>query len=100
MHPIVQSWARDRMDPVRKDILRTGAVLLLFYSISLKETIGNKERRGMHLAHMEEVVEYVRLDKKYRYVSEQVSHHPPVSACWAESPHWHYFGEVVTSLTF
>ncbi len=36
----------------------------------------------------------MRLDKKYRYVSEQVSHHPPMSACWAESPLWHYFGEV------
>jgi hypothetical protein len=41
-----------------------------------------------------ETFEYVRLDKKYRYVSEQVSHHPPISACWAESPLWHYFGEV------
>lgn len=43
---------------------------------------------------LSETFEYVRLDKKYRYVSEQVSHHPPVSACWAESPFWHYFGEV------
>lgn len=41
-----------------------------------------------------ETFEYVRLDKEYRYVSEQVSHHPPISACWAESPNWHYFGEV------
>ncbi|EJD03880.1 uncharacterized protein FOMMEDRAFT_167188 [Fomitiporia mediterranea MF3/22] len=43
---------------------------------------------------LSETFEYVRIDKKYRYVSEQVSHHPPVSACWAESPNWHYFGEV------
>jgi len=27
-------------------------------------------------------------------MSEQVSHHPPISACWAESPLWHYYGEV------
>lgn len=27
-------------------------------------------------------------------MSEQVSHHPPISACWAESPHWRYYGEV------
>jgi hypothetical protein len=27
-------------------------------------------------------------------MSEQVSHHPPISACWAESPTWHYYGEV------
>jgi hypothetical protein len=30
-------------------------------------------------------------------MSEQVSHHPPISACWAESPSWHYFGEVCVS---
>ncbi|KZS91793.1 hypothetical protein SISNIDRAFT_456375 [Sistotremastrum niveocremeum HHB9708] len=41
-----------------------------------------------------ETFEYVRFDKHYRYMSEQVSHHPPISACWAESPKWHYYGEV------
>ncbi|EIN03462.1 hypothetical protein PUNSTDRAFT_147045 [Punctularia strigosozonata HHB-11173 SS5] len=41
-----------------------------------------------------ETFEYVRLDKEYRYVSEQVSHHPPITTCWAESPRWHYYGEV------
>ncbi|KZT24322.1 hypothetical protein NEOLEDRAFT_1170159 [Neolentinus lepideus HHB14362 ss-1] len=43
---------------------------------------------------LNETFEYVRLDKEYRYVSEQVSHHPPISACWAESPSWNYYGEV------
>jgi len=43
---------------------------------------------------LSETFEYVRFDKEYRYMSEQVSHHPPISACWAESPSWHYFGEV------
>ncbi|THH00348.1 hypothetical protein EW026_g2181 [Hermanssonia centrifuga] len=43
---------------------------------------------------LSETFEYVRLDKKYRYVSEQVSHHPPISACWAEAPQWRYYGEV------
>ncbi|KAG8876575.1 hypothetical protein FRB98_007244 [Tulasnella sp. 332] len=41
-----------------------------------------------------ETFEYCRLDRHYRYVSEQVSHHPPISACWAESPSWNYYGEV------
>lgn len=41
-----------------------------------------------------ETFEYCRMDKQYRYVSEQVSHHPPISACWAESPQWNYYGEV------
>lgn len=39
-----------------------------------------------------ETFEYVRPDKHYRYVSEQVSHHPPVSACVAQSPLWDYLG--------
>nr|VWP01850.1 Global transcription regulator sge1 [Ganoderma boninense] len=43
---------------------------------------------------LSETFEYVRHDKQYRYVSEQVSHHPPISACWAESPTWRYYGEV------
>jgi len=47
-----------------------------------------------------ETFEYVHLDKEYRYVSEQVSHHPPISACWAESPLWHYFGEVRSLVSF
>jgi hypothetical protein len=31
---------------------------------------------------------------RYRYISEQVSHHPPISACYSEAPTWRYYGEV------
>ncbi|TIB77885.1 hypothetical protein E3Q23_01066 [Wallemia mellicola] len=41
-----------------------------------------------------ETFEYCRFDKQYRYFSEQVSHHPPMSACWGENPRWIYKGEV------
>lgn len=41
-----------------------------------------------------ETFEYTRPDKQFNYVSEQVSHHPPMSACMAESPRWRYYGEV------
>lgn len=40
-----------------------------------------------------ETFEYCRPDKNYRLVSEQVSHHPPVSACNVESIKWDYYGE-------
>jgi len=40
-----------------------------------------------------ETFEYIDPDKQFRYLSEQVSHHPPTSACYAESPRWSYFGE-------
>ncbi|PWN21546.1 hypothetical protein BCV69DRAFT_282264 [Microstroma glucosiphilum] len=39
-----------------------------------------------------ESFEYMRPDKHYRYISEQVCHHPPVSACLAQSPLWDYLG--------
>ncbi|KAG0143072.1 hypothetical protein CROQUDRAFT_96759 [Cronartium quercuum f. sp. fusiforme G11] len=40
-----------------------------------------------------ETFEYVEPDKQYRYVSEQISHHPPMSACYCESIRWKYYGE-------
>lgn len=40
-----------------------------------------------------ETFEYCRPDQNFRLISEQVSHHPPISACHAESIKWDYFGE-------
>ncbi|KAJ5806932.1 hypothetical protein N7474_010524 [Penicillium riverlandense] len=41
-----------------------------------------------------ETFEYVRPDKGYRFFVEQVSHHPPIGAAWAESPKWDYWVSV------
>ena len=38
-----------------------------------------------------ETYEYARPDKGYRFFVEQVSHHPPIGAAWAESPKWDYY---------
>ncbi|GBP81694.1 Oxysterol-binding protein-related protein 6 [Eumeta japonica] len=40
-----------------------------------------------------ETYECVREDKEFRFVAEQVSHHPPISACHAESPRWIFWQE-------
>ncbi|KAI8450499.1 exodeoxyribonuclease V [Phakopsora pachyrhizi] len=40
-----------------------------------------------------ETYEFVEPEKEYRYLSEQISHHPPTSACFVESPRWRYSGE-------
>lgn len=40
-----------------------------------------------------ETFEYSRPDQNFRLFVEQVSHHPPISACRAESPKWDYYGE-------
>ena len=40
-----------------------------------------------------ETYEYSRPDLGFRFVSEQVSHHPPISALIAEHTKWDYYGE-------
>ncbi|KAJ2625732.1 hypothetical protein GGF44_005173, partial [Coemansia sp. RSA 1694] len=40
-----------------------------------------------------ETFEYVRPDKKYRALSEQVEHHPPISACWVEGKSYVYHAD-------
>jgi hypothetical protein len=47
-----------------------------------------------------ETFEYVRPDKNYRFFIEQVSHHPPIGAAWAESPRWTYWGESAVKSKF
>lgn len=47
-----------------------------------------------------ETYEYVRPDKGYRFFIEQVSHHPPVGAAYAESPSWDYWGESAVQSKF
>ncbi|KAL2911287.1 hypothetical protein HK105_209244 [Polyrhizophydium stewartii] len=41
-----------------------------------------------------ETYELVRPDKRYRYLSEQVCHHPPISACFCDSPDYTFWTEV------
>lgn len=47
-----------------------------------------------------ETFEYVRPDKGYRFYIEQVSHHPPIGAAYAESPKWDYWGESAVKSKF
>jgi hypothetical protein len=42
-----------------------------------------------------ETYEYARPDKGYRFFIEQVSHHPPVGAAYAESKKWDYYVSVL-----
>ncbi|KAI9297005.1 hypothetical protein K502DRAFT_323508 [Neoconidiobolus thromboides FSU 785] len=47
-----------------------------------------------------ETFEYARPDRGYRYISEQVSHHPPISACYCESPNYIFYSEVDVKSNF
>lgn len=47
-----------------------------------------------------ETYEYARPDKVYRFFTEQVSHHPPISATWTETPKWDFWGESYVDTKF
>ncbi|KAK7562515.1 oxysterol binding protein 1 [Phyllosticta paracitricarpa] len=47
-----------------------------------------------------ETFEYARPDKGYRFFVEQVSHHPPIGAAYAESAKWDYYGESAVKSKF
>ncbi|KAF2641866.1 oxysterol binding protein 1 [Massarina eburnea CBS 473.64] len=47
-----------------------------------------------------ETYEYARPDKGYRFFIEQVSHHPPIGAAYAESAKWDYYGESAVKSKF
>ncbi|KAF8272111.1 Oxysterol-binding protein-domain-containing protein [Lactarius quietus] len=74
-----------------RDPLRRIAFVAAFAMSNYSSTIGRIAKPFNPM--LSETFEYVRLDKEYRYLSEQVSHHPPMSACWAEGPRWRYYGE-------
>ncbi|KAK3365099.1 Oxysterol-binding protein-domain-containing protein [Lasiosphaeria ovina] len=78
--------AADRTDSIER-LLYVGA----FAASEYASTIGRVAKPFNPL--LGETFEYVRPDKNYRFFIEQVSHHPPVGAAWAESPKWTYYGE-------
>jgi hypothetical protein len=47
-----------------------------------------------------ETYEYSRPDLGFRFFTEQVSHHPPISAMIAEHPKWDYYGETSVRSAF
>ncbi|KAI8928786.1 Oxysterol-binding protein-domain-containing protein [Entophlyctis helioformis] len=47
-----------------------------------------------------ETFELVRKDKRFRYISEQVCHHPPISACYCDSPDYTLWTEVYVKSKF
>ncbi|KAK4673791.1 hypothetical protein QC763_115030 [Podospora pseudopauciseta] len=78
--------AADRSDSIER-LLYVSA----FAASEYASTIGRVAKPFNPL--LGETFEYVRPDKNYRFFIEQVSHHPPIGAAWAESPKWTYYGE-------
>lgn len=85
--------AADRTDSIER-ILYVAAFAVSEYA----STIGRVAKPFNPL--LGETFEYVRPDKNYRFFIEQVSHHPPIGAAWAESPKWTYYGESAVKSKF
>ena len=49
---------------------------------------------------LHETFELVSKEKGFRYLAEQVSHHPPITACYCESSEWIYWSEVNVKTAF
>ncbi|KAI1819496.1 oxysterol-binding protein [Xylaria intraflava] len=78
--------AADRADSIERMLY-----VAAFAASEFASTIGRVAKPFNPL--LGETFEYARPDKGYRFFIEQVSHHPPIGACYAESAQWTYWGE-------
>ncbi|TPX66348.1 hypothetical protein SpCBS45565_g04523 [Spizellomyces sp. 'palustris'] len=78
----------DEEDASLVRIMYVGAYAMSNYS----STVGRVNKPFNPL--LGETYELVREDKGFRYLSEQVCHHPPISACHCESPDYTFWTEV------
>lgn len=85
--------AVERMDSTERLVYVAG-----FAASEYASTIGRVAKPFNPL--LGETYEYVRPDLGYRFFIEQVSHHPPVGAAFAESPRWDYYGESAVKSKF
>lgn len=76
--------AVDRSDSIER-LVYVGA----FAASEYASTIGRVAKPFNPL--LGETFEYVRPDKGFRFYIEQVSHHPPIGAAYAESSKWDYW---------
>ncbi|MCJ1479107.1 hypothetical protein MMC13_007791 [Lambiella insularis] len=85
--------AADRMDATERLVY-----VAAFAASEYASTIGRVAKPFNPL--LGETFEYARPDKGYRFFIEQVSHHPPIGAAWAESSKWDYYGESAVKSKF
>ncbi|KAL8705578.1 MAG: hypothetical protein Q9201_001319 [Fulgogasparrea decipioides] len=85
--------AADRLDSTERMVY-----VAAFAASEYASTIGRVAKPFNPL--LGETYEYVRPDKGYRFFIEQVSHHPPIGAAWAEAPRWDYYGESAVKSKF
>jgi len=82
----------------RTDSLERMLYVAAFASSEFASTIGRVAKPFNPL--LGETFEYARPDKGYRFFIEQVSHHPPIGAAFAEAAKWSYWGEANVQTKF
>ncbi|KAH7037317.1 oxysterol-binding protein [Microdochium trichocladiopsis] len=82
----------------RTDSLERMLYVAAFASSEFASTIGRVAKPFNPL--LGETFEYARPDKGYRFFIEQVSHHPPIGASFAEAAKWTYWGEANVQTKF
>ena len=82
----------------RDDSMERMVYVAAFAASEYASTIGRVAKPFNPL--LGETYEYVRPDLGYRFFIEQVSHHPPVGAAYAESKNWDYYGESAVKSKF
>ncbi len=85
--------AADRIDSTERMVY-----VAAFAASEYASTIGRVAKPFNPL--LGETYEYVRPDKGYRFLIEQVSHHPPIGAAWAESAKWDYYVRIFPYILF
>ncbi|KAI1641521.1 oxysterol-binding protein [Biscogniauxia mediterranea] len=85
--------AADRSDSIERMLY-----VAAFAASEFASTIGRVAKPFNPL--LGETFEYARPDKGYRFFIEQVSHHPPIGAAYAESAKWTYWGEAKVDSKF
>lgn len=82
------------MDPVGRMVLMAGFVVSGYSS-----TIHRAGRKPFNPL-LGETYECIRDDKGFRFVSEKVSHHPPIMACYAEGKEYTFYQDSLLKSKF
>ncbi|KAJ3328059.1 hypothetical protein HDU76_010657 [Blyttiomyces sp. JEL0837] len=75
-------------------------VLIAAFAVSGYASTVNRAGRKPFNPLLGETYECIRDDKGFRFVSEKVSHHPPVMACFAESPTYQFYQDNLVKTRF
>ncbi|KAK4294974.1 hypothetical protein Pmani_032444 [Petrolisthes manimaculis] len=91
------AWLLEKADAQQDPVVRMQVSTLAAFAVS--GLASNWERLGKPFNPLLGETYELQRDN-YRIVCEQVSHHPPVSAFYADSEHWNFHGSIHPKLKF